>query len=77
MDIASLRKELGLSQEAFAEEIGLASKGHVSQLERGALRPSVRVALGIERLSDGRLRAELLNDDVRLVRSSPYSQAVA
>lgn len=67
MDIAALRKDLGLSQEAFAVRIGLSSKGHVSQLERGEIKPSIRVALNIEKVSDGRISAADLNDDVKLV----------
>lgn len=67
MDITALRKELGLSQEAFAVRVGLKSKGHVSTLERtGAA--SLRVALEIERLSEGRINAADLNPDVALVR---------
>jgi transcriptional regulator with XRE-family HTH domain len=71
MDIADLRAELGLSQQAFADEIGLASKGHVSQLERGEIRCSVAVALKIEALSGGRIQADFLNADVRRVRETP------
>jgi len=67
MDITSLRKELGLSQEAFAARVGLRSKGHVSTLERTGL-ASLRVALEIERLSEGRIDASTLNPDVALVR---------
>jgi transcriptional regulator with XRE-family HTH domain len=67
MEITALRKELGLSQEAFAVRVGLKSKGHVSTLERtGAA--SLRVALEIERLSEGRINAADLNPDVALVR---------
>lgn len=68
MDIVSLRKELGLSQEAFAARVGLKSKGHVSTLERTGV-ASVRVAIAIERLSGGRIKAADLNPDVALVES--------
>lgn len=71
MDIAQLRAELNLSQQAFAEKVGLASKGHLSQIERGQQKPSVAVALKIEELSQGRISADHLNDDVRLVRAAP------
>lgn len=67
MDIVSLRKELGLSQEAFAALVGLKSKGHLSDIERGNETPSVRVALEIERVSAGRVRASELNPDVAMV----------
>lgn len=67
MDIASLRKELGLSLEAFGQELGLSSKGQVSQIERGDIGCSVNVALQIERLSAGRISAAALNPKVALV----------
>lgn len=66
MDITALRKELGLSQEAFAPRVGLKSKGHVSTLERTGV-ASVRVALQIERLSGGRIKAGDLNPDIALI----------
>lgn len=71
LPIAELRAELSLSQSAFAELLGLTSKGHVSQIERGEMRCSVAVALKIEELSSGRIQADALNDDVRLVRAAP------
>lgn len=67
MDIAALRKDLGLSQEALAALVGLKSKGHLSQIERGEQTPSVRVALAFERVSGGRVRAADLCPDVALV----------
>lgn len=70
MDIASLRSELGLSLGDFAKQIGLSSKGHVSQLESGDVGCSVRVALAIEKLSGARINAADLNPDVRLVRTT-------
>lgn len=70
MEIGSLRKELNLSLEGFAELLGLRSKGHAHDIESGVTRPSVRVALEIERLSDGRIDAAGLNPDVALVRQS-------
>ncbi|MDB5458126.1 MAG: putative antitoxin of bacterial toxin-antitoxin system, YdaS/YdaT [Caulobacter sp.] len=68
MDIAALRLELKLTQQAFGQLIGLSSKGHVSQLERGELPCSIDVALMIERLSGGRIPADDLNSDVARVR---------
>lgn len=65
--ITSLRRELGLNQAEFALRIGLANKASVSLLERGG--PcSLPVALAIEALSDGRIDAADLNDDVRAAR---------
>jgi transcriptional regulator with XRE-family HTH domain len=66
MDIRALRKDLGLSQEAFATRLGLRSKGHVCELEAGKT-PSIRVAIEIEKVSGGRLLATDLNADVALV----------
>ena len=71
MQIASLRSELGLSQEAFAKMVGLKSKSYVSELESADdPRCSVRVALELERLSSGRIEAASLNPGVALVRAA-------
>ena len=67
--VASLRKELGLTLEAFAEKLGLSSKGYVSGIESGG-RCSVAVALKIEELSGGRIPASSLNPDVGLVENA-------
>ena len=76
MKIIELRKSLSLSQEAFAKAVGLKSRGYVCGME-GASEPrcSVRVALEIELLSGGRIRASALNSDVALVRDSPLLPA--
>lgn len=66
MDIRAFRQSLGLNQEAFASLIGLKSKGQVSELENGAA-PSIRVALEIERVSSGALKAAEMNPAVALV----------
>ena len=66
MDIRAIRKDLGLSQEDFAARLGLKSKSHVCELEVGKT-PSIRVAIEIEKVSGGRLRAIDLNPDVALV----------
>lgn len=65
--IADLRKELGLTLEAFGEAIGLKSKGQVSEIERNN-RCSPDVAIAIERLSTGRLNAGILNPIVAAAR---------
>jgi DNA-binding XRE family transcriptional regulator len=67
--ITELRAELGLTLEAFAERVGLSSKGYASELERGG-RCSVKVALEIEKLSGGRIPAASLNPDVALVEAA-------
>lgn len=69
MKIIDLRKDLGLTLEGFAGLLGLKSKGHVSDIENGAV-PSVKVALEIERLSEGRINAADLNPDVARVRDA-------
>lgn len=67
MDIAALRKELGLSQEGFAMRLGLKSKAHVSAIESGKATPGIEVAFAIERLSGGKLKAADLNASVAAV----------
>lgn len=69
MEIAALRKELSLSLDGFAAAIGLKSRGQVHEIETGTRTPSVPVALEIERLSKGRIPADILNKDVALVRA--------
>lgn len=67
LTIAGLRAELALSQQDFAELIGLSSKGNVSVLERGG--PcSLAVALRLEELSGRRIDAAALNADVAAAR---------
>lgn len=70
MQIAELRAELGLSLEGFAQLLGLNSKGYVHALEGENPRCSVKVALDIEKISDGRISADSLNPDVGLVRNA-------
>jgi DNA-binding XRE family transcriptional regulator len=65
LTVKELRKELGLSQEAFGDLLAL-SKQRVCELEAGQ-KTSVTVALEIERLSGGRIHAGSLSDEVRLV----------
>lgn len=49
MDIASIRKALGLTQAEFAERLGV-SVGYVGHLETGVRKPSLKLAAQIERL---------------------------
>lgn len=74
MNIRELRAELGMSLEAFANAVGLKSKGQMLMIERG-LKPSVRVALEIEKLSGGRIKAASLNEDIALIDAT-RSEAV-
>lgn len=69
MLIADLRTELGLSLEALGAKVGIASRGRMSVIEREN-RCSLDVALALEKLSDGRLDAASICDDVRRARAS-------
>lgn len=60
MKLAEYRKSRGLSQSAFAREVGLASKSYISEIETGAQPASVRLALIIQKLSGGAVPAEEL-----------------
>ena len=74
MQIADLRTELGLSLEAFAAKVGIQSRGRMSVIEREN-RCALRVALAIERLSDGRVDAAGLCEEVRAARHGMASIA--
>jgi DNA-binding XRE family transcriptional regulator len=73
-EIQSLRKSLGLSQQGFAEIVGLTSKSHVSDIERGAS-CSPSVALAIERLSEGRIPAVSLSRSLANVLAAQSAAA--
>ncbi len=45
--VRNLRIELGLTQEKLAYESGTISKGHLSDLEKGLLRPTVQTLKGL------------------------------
>ena len=68
MQIADLRTELGLGHEAFAAALGLKSRAQAYEIEKGSRRPSIAVALKIEELSNGRIKAADLNDEIALVQ---------
>lgn len=67
MTVADLRRQRGESLEEFAATLGLKSKGSASEIESYG-RCSLRVALTIEELSDGRIDAAWLNPDVAAAR---------
>lgn len=48
--IRELRQERGLSIQALAERSGVGSKGHLSNVERGLVRPNVHT---LKQLADG------------------------
>ena len=60
MLFASYRKHKGLTLEEVATQLGLRSKGHVSDIESGAQSPSLRLALQIEAWSGGEVSAASL-----------------
>lgn len=72
LTISELRKELGMTQSAFAVAIGLSvgGKTSVSQIEAGQRPISLSAALRIEALSGGRIDAASLNDDVARARAA-------
>lgn len=65
--VRQLREELGLSQTALADLVGLANKASVSIIEKTG-RASFDVALRFEELSGGRIDAGALNGAVRRAR---------
>jgi transcriptional regulator with XRE-family HTH domain len=68
------RTEAEMSGAALAEALGI-SRGKVSELESGQFKPGVKVALEIERLSNGAIDAADLNDDVRAARHGVVNSA--
>ena len=64
MNLAELRKLRGWSQQQLADELGIRSKGHVSNIESGAETAGLRLALQIEAWSNGEVpAASLLSPD--------------
>ncbi len=74
LTIAALRAELAMSQDDFAEQLGLASKGNVSVIERGGP-VSLAVALRLEKLSGHRIDAAALNAEVAAAREAIHRGA--
>lgn len=75
LTVADLRKnELKLTLAEFAERIGLKSKGQAKAIE-DKQKCSVRVALAIEQLSNGRIPAARLNPDVALIEAARETAA--
>jgi transcriptional regulator with XRE-family HTH domain len=69
--IRSLREELELTQEKLAYEGGLSSKGHLSGIEKGLVRPTVETLSTLA----NRLGVDLL-DLVTFPEESPRQQLV-
>jgi transcriptional regulator with XRE-family HTH domain len=72
MDLVSFRKSRELSQQQVAEQLGFSSKAYISGLESGDVICSLRMALTIERWSDGEVRALdiLPQEDAKLLRAA-------
>ena len=64
--ISQYRKDKGLTLEAFAQLVGK-SKGHMSQVEN-SMQCSAKLALEIERATDGGVSAAVLNTEVAQAR---------
>lgn len=64
MDLATYRRSKGLTQAQFARVAGLRSKGYLSRIETGSDKCPLKLALRLEDLSDGKIRAiELVSDE--------------
>lgn len=68
--VADLRKERGETLEQFARALGIASKGRLSEIERGA-DCSMPLALKLEAISGKRLDAAALSPAVAAARALP------
>lgn len=78
MGLAEYRERRGLTQEAAAAELGLASKGYFSSLESGRVSCPIKLALRIEAWSDGAVRAvDLLPPEDAQLLSQVVSRAHA
>ncbi len=60
MDLSDYRKIRGLSQSACAKELGLRSKAYISRIETGQQSVPMKLALKIERWSNGEVKASEL-----------------
>ena len=67
--VRALRKALGLTLAEMGERCGI-SKSQMHEVERAG-RASLPVALAIEALSEGRIDAADLNEDVKAARHAP------
>lgn len=65
MDLKTYREGRGLSQEACAAELGLRSKSYICEIETGAKPASLKLALKIERWSEGQIPAATLSPAAR------------
>ena len=73
MDISTYRKDKGLTLEAFGALVGK-SKPHMHQIESD-MRCSAKLALEIERVSEGAISAAALNTEIASARGLPAADA--
>ena len=72
--IAKLRKQAGLSQEAFSEKLGI-SRQAVSKWENGTAQPTNENLAQIARLFDVTISSLLDDEDINMGSASQYSTA--
>jgi transcriptional regulator with XRE-family HTH domain len=79
MTFTEYRKERGLTLDDAAAQLGYSSKGHISGIETGALRASLRLAFKIEAWSNGVISAVSLvsADDAALLAAHARLSNVA
>ncbi|MGZ3272407.1 MAG: helix-turn-helix domain-containing protein [Caulobacteraceae bacterium] len=78
MDLAAFRRSKGLSQQQAAAALGLRSKGYFSRIETGVAVCPLKLALKIEKWSDGAVRAaDLCPDDADLLTAHAPTGATA
>lgn len=79
MDLAQHRKDRGLSLEQTAVDLGLAptSKGWLSEIENGKRDASLRLALKIERWSEGAVPASAVCAELRAANAAAPSAEAA
>jgi transcriptional regulator with XRE-family HTH domain len=80
MKLVDVRKARGLTLEQLAVELGLkpSSKGFLSRIENGEEACPLRLALGIERWSNGEvLAAEIVTDDDAALLGNALARAAA
>lgn len=68
MDIATYREAEGLTLEAFGALVGK-SKPHIHEIER-TMRCSAKLALEIERVTEGKVSAADLNAEIAEARKA-------
>ena len=72
--LVTLRKQAGLSQEAFSEKLGI-SRQAVSKWENGTAQPTNENLAQIARLFDVTISSLLDDEDINMGSASQYSTA--